>query len=483
MGSLLGLDLGTTNVKALLCEQGGQVLGVEAAPVAIEHLPGGAVEQDIEDIWKATLAAIGRLGAKHDLSAVRAVGLSAQGGAVQLADAAGRPTAPVISWLDARGRIYDHRLQEEVGRAWLTEHNGHGRSGTAVGQLLRLGEQSPALIAAPRRVGFVGDAICQRLCGRAAHDATSLSLCFLYNPRTDDYDGELLEKVGLKRGQLPDLLKADEAAGGLQETVARLTGLPAGVPVTPAIHDQYAAAVGCGAVHAGDVMFGAGTAWVLLAVTKALADPIAGAAFVCRHPAPGLYGQMLSVNNGGSSLSWARRMLRLEDLTDEQLDKLIESAPRACEGLRFWPLLALSGAGLKPGTGGRLDNIHLAHTPAHVLRAVVEGLACELARYIGFIRASGVALGRLVMCGRAAGSRVTPQIIADTVHLPIACASERETSALGAAIVARRLVEPKSELARLAEAMAPRVREVHPDAGADTYRELLRQYVASLPMA
>lgn len=480
---LLGLDLGTTNVKALLADVGRGVIADAASPVAVEHLANGAVEQDMEDIWQATLKAIAELAAKHDLSTVRAVGVSAQGGAMQITDAGGTPIGPVYSWLDARGRAFDHQVQEELGRQWLIEHNGHGRTGTAIGQLIRLGQEQPQLLSARHRVGFVGDLVCRRLCGRAAHDATSLSLCFLYNPHTNDYDRDLLDKAGVTREQMPDLVAADQPAGELLPDVARQTGLTAGIPVSAAIHDQYAAALGCGAVHAGDVMFGAGTAWVLLAITDRLSDPVAGAAFVCRHPVPGLFGQMLSLNNGGSSLAWAKRLMNLKDLSNEQFDKLIDAAPAACEGLRFWPLLALSGAGLKSGTAGRLDNIRLAHGPAHVLRAVVEGLACELARYVRFVAADNIPVGRLVMCGRAAGSRVTPQIIADTVHVPISCMTEREMSALGAAVVARRLVDTDTPLARISEQMAPKTRTVTPDSGSDTYRELFRQYLNSLPKA
>jgi len=477
---LLGLDLGTTNVKALLAGEDGSVVAVGSEPVGLEHVGADGVEQDIEDIWRATLAAIGRLAAGNDLSGVRAVGVSAQGGAILFTDAEGRPLGPVISWLDGRGKPWDEKLTAELGGDWFAERIGCGRSGIAVGQVLRIRDQHPELLAAPNRVAHVGDTIVARLSGRAAHDATSLALCMMYNPALGAADPDMLDRLGITADRLPDLLPADSPAGGLLADVAGRTSLPAGIPVSPAMHDQYAAAIGCGAVHAGDVMFGAGTAWVLLAVVGQLARPVIDAAFVCTHPVAGLYGQMFSLTNGGSSLSWAARTLGLAEGAD--LDGMMQSVPPGSEGLRFRPLLvAGGGAGLPRGTPGRLDGLRLSHTPAHILRAVVEGLACELSRYLGFVTGAGLPVERLVMCGGAAASKLTPQIIADMTGLPISCTTEAETSALGAAVVARSMVEADANLAGLSEDMAPDVRVVTPGPAAAQYRRILEQYLAELP--
>ena len=189
---------------------------------------------------------------------------------------------------------------------------------------------------------------------------------------------------------------------------------------------------------------------------------------------------MFSLANGGSSLSWATRTLALEEGAD--LDGMMQSVPAGSDALRFRPLLAPGGgAGLPPGTPGRLDGLRLSHTPAHILRAVVEGLACELARYLAFVTGAGLPVGRLVMCGGAAASKVTPQIIADMTGLPISCAAEAETSALGAAVVARSMVEADSDLAALSEEMSPAVRVVTPGPDARTYRRIFDQYLAELP--
>jgi sugar (pentulose or hexulose) kinase len=226
-------------------------------------------------------------------------------------------------------------------------------------------------------------------------------------------------------------------------------------------------------------MFGAGTAWVLLAVSERLADPVAGAAFVCRHPAGGRFGQMLSLGNGGSAVAWALGVVGREGLGAGELDAMIRSSPPGAEGLMFEPFLASAGTGLER-PGGRLTGIRLGHEPRHLLRAVVEGLACELARHVGMLGAAGIAVDRLIMCGRAAGSGVTPQIVADVTGVAIDCTAEGEIGALGAAVIARRLVDRERSLAELSAAMAPPLRRVRPGRDAAAYRDLRARYAASL---
>jgi xylulokinase len=227
-------------------------------------------------------------------------------------------------------------------------------------------------------------------------------------------------------------------------------------------------------------MLGAGTAWVLLALSATLDRPVGGIALVCRHPASGLYGQMLSMVNGGACITWATKLFNRGSMSVKETDALMAEAPAGSDGLRFRPLLSeLGAAGFPPGTAGRLDGLRLGHTPAHVLRSLVEGLACELGRYLDMMRQGGVTVRRLVMCGKAATSDVTPTIIADTTCLPVDCVTEPETSSLGAAVCARALVEPGADLVDLSDAMKPRSRRIEPGPGSEDARARLGEYLRS----
>lgn len=465
----LGFDLGTTNVKATVVDPSGRIVGAGSAPVNRYCTADGGVEQDIEQLWLATCAAIGQAAGKNR-DAIRAIGVSSQGGAVQLVDGHQRPLGRVISWLDGRGRPFDLELVAQLGPRFLAEHIGHGGSAMTLGQVLRLRRHAPEALRPPNRLGFVGDVIVGRLCGRRAHDATSLGIALLYNPWLNRADPEILACLGLEETQLPDLLGPTEPAGRLRPEAAERTGLRPGIPVSPAVHDQYAAALGAGSVAPGDVNFGAGTAWVLLANAERLDRPVVDAAFVCPHLVPGVYGQMLSLRTGGSAIEWAMKLIAEERAGLARVDELVDAVPATSDGLRFWPLLP---------TGARLDRIGLAHGPGHVLRAVIEGLACELARHLGFLRQAGLAPRRLAMCGSASASRTTPQIIADVAGLSVACVDVPDVSALGAAMIASALAGDGPDLAATAHRWSPTGRVLAPRESA-AYQELREGYLATL---
>jgi xylulokinase len=483
----IGLDLGTTNIKAVVVEEDGRIVSSGSAPVAIQYGSDGAAEQDIDDIWQGarkalSLAAAGLAAAGAAPSRLRAIGVSSQGGAIQVLDDGDRPLGRVIGWQDSRAKSYNDALTAARGKAWFSQHTGYAQCASAVGQVLRLREEGA--LPARFRLGFVGDVVVGLLCGRRAHDATSLSEAALLNPGTGAEDPDVLAIMGIEAAQLPDRLPVGDPAGCLLAPVALELGLPPAIPVGPAVHDQYAAAAGCGAVRAGDTMMGAGTAWVLLAVSATLAPPIGGVALVGRHPASGLFGQMLSMVNGGSCISWAVRTLGLGTPGIHDLDALMAGVPPGSEGLRFRPLLSdIGGGGLPPGTAGRLDGLRLGHTSSHIVRALVEGLACELDRFLRMLTDGGVAVERLIMCGKAASSEVTPRIIADTTGLPVDCAERADTSSLGAAIFARSMVSPGVPLADLADAMKPPMRRVAPGPGQAEARRRSSQYAASLAAA
>ncbi len=475
----LGLDLGTTNVKAVVVDRDGRVAADGSSQIDRFQRADGGIDQDIDQIWDAACRAIrqatepkkgpGLICAKHPpgrsgklnlvpFSAaarrIEAVGISSQGGALQLLDACDKPIGRVISWLDARGKPFDRRFIEEVGEEFLIEHIGSNTSTMTIGQLLRLADQSPELLALPNRLGFVGDVIVGRLCGRRMHDATSLSIGMLYNPSLGTADPELLGRLGICPEQLPQLAPVTAAAGELLPEAAEATGLTPGIPVSPAVHDQYAASTGAGSVAPGDVCFGTGTAWVLLANTDRLAPPVTRNTFVCPHLVDGVFGQLLSMANGGSAVEWITGLVCGKRPSPEELDARLAAVPAGSEGLRCRPLL-MTGS-------GRFEGIGLAHSANHLIRAVVEGLACELARHLALFTEAGLPVERLVMCGPAAGSRVTPGIVANATDRPVTCVGQSAVSAFGAATIARAVVEGPDSLARLARELAPAMWSVEP---------------------
>jgi sugar (pentulose or hexulose) kinase len=250
-------------------------------------------------------------------------------------------------------------------------------------------------------------------------------------------------------------------------------------------------------------MLGAGTAWVLLAVSDQRREPVVENAFVCHYlgapaspPARSgkqqtggggasvpreLWGQIVSLVNGGSSLKWALELMGLEKSSARDIEKLLGSAPACCDGVMFWPFMARAGGeGVAPNMKGSLTGLQLSHKPAHMARAVVEGLAFELKRHLLILKRGGVPVRKLVMGGAVASSRATTQIIADVTGLPLICLEKGSGSVLGAAILARGLVETDQPLARLSEEMLPPSRLVRPGRNKARYSERFEEYLRYL---
>lgn len=407
----LGLDIGTTNIKVLLTDSTGKVLSEGSAEVLRYDTPDGGVEQDIHQIWQATCDAIRQAIKGIDSKEIHAIGVSSQGGALQPLDENEKPVGRVISWLDKRGREYDKELTAELGSEFFCKNIGHAKSAIVPGQIMRLQTECPERFSKIKHFAFVGDVVVGMLTGCRGHDATSLSICCLLDPATQKPNVELLKKLGINESQLPQMFHADQVVGGITKPAADITGLQHGTPVGPAIHDQYAASIGAGAIHTGDICLATGTAWVLLAISDKLSLPVIDEAFTCPHPYNGLFAQMVSLGTGGSEIQRVMKQAGHADVNLKLIDNLLDKAIT------------------QPGIDKVADNIY----------KTVENLSQLLARQFGLMKKAGITPKRIILTGPAAGSRFTPNIIEKVIGLKVECFNNPSTSAYGAAVLAKQM--------------------------------------------
>jgi len=419
----LGIDIGTTNIKALLVDTSGRVVSRETVVVETHRGSGGLAEQCISQIYSATCDAV-RRAVGDDGEKINAIGISSQGGSLQLFDDNRRPIGRVISWMDERGRPWDDKLTAELGNEFFLRHIGYHKSGICIGQLKRLTESGELAKAAG--VGFVGDSIVEKLCGLPAHDATSFAITFLYNPWKNSAAAEILSLTGITGKVLPILMPANSVAGFLTAQAAADMNLRCGIAVCPAVHDQYTASIGAGAVEAGDVCIGTGTAWVLTATTEELCLPVVEGAYVCPHPAGG-GGQLVSLGTGGSAIAMVLEEIGEPNASPQRVDELIESAPPGCDGLRC---VELSNSVI------RFEGESQSHTSGHCVRAVVETLAGKLQNYLDEFLRRDMRIERLIMCGKGATSGPVSGIVADITGMEVSRLVEPDVSAYGAALIA-----------------------------------------------
>ncbi|MEJ5200380.1 MAG: FGGY family carbohydrate kinase, partial [Anaerolineae bacterium] len=248
MGSplLIGLDVGTTAIKAFAFDAEGRVRAAASHPCRLLMPQSGWVEQDADELWRGAVSAL--RGVAEQLAPgdeVLALAQSSQGGTTIPVDAAGEPLCHAISWMDGRAQAE----KEELERADLAEmiYRRTGwplMAGLPLQHIRWLRRERPTLCAAARHFLFVNDFIGRRLTGELCMNPSDASITQLFDIETGRWDEELLALAGIRGDQLSPVRPSGVPVGRLTAAAAALTGLPVGLPVINGAHDQYCAAVG-----------------------------------------------------------------------------------------------------------------------------------------------------------------------------------------------------------------------------------------------
>ncbi|GAA2194995.1 FGGY-family carbohydrate kinase [Streptomyces bangladeshensis] len=423
----VGIDAGTSLVKAAAFDRAGRELAVEARPVGLE-LRGGAVEQDAEEVYGAVVAVLGALTARVP-EPVELAGLTGQGDGVWLVDAAGRPVRPAISWMDGRAHeLVDHWLADGTVEA-VFRRTGSAMFPGCPGPLLAwLDRHEPKALDAAAAAVACKDLVFQRLtgAGRAVTDVSDASMPFL-DPRTRSYDNGVVELLGLthRRGLLPGI--GDPIATG----AASGAGLPAGTPLANGPYDLPACALGAGVTAPGDGLLIVGTCLASLVATTALDLGGEPAGLYISTDRPGHWLRAMPAMVGTAALDW---VLRLTGAGHRDLDDLLGASPPGAHGVRVLPYFAPSGERapfVEPGLRAELLGVSLESAPADLVRATCEGIGYA-ARHC--LEAAGLT-GSLAVCGGGTRSPAWTGLLADVLGRPLRVV-EGEVGARGAVLAA-----------------------------------------------
>ncbi len=471
---LLGLDIGTQSLKAVVTTDELAVAGAAAVAYRPTFPRPGWAEQD-PALWLGALrGAIG--GALHAAGvapgAIRALGVAGQLDGCVPVDAAGAPLGPCIIWMDRRAVDL-----VPAGLAIANQVVDAAHLGAKARWLDRAG------IGASRfhqPVSFLVEA----LTGAAVIDHALASTTNLYDLTARAWSPALLAAFELDAARLPRLALATDVAGALHERGAALTGLPVGLPVAVGTGDDFANVLGAGLVAPGPVACVLGTAEVVAAVApRAAIDP---ALLVETHPYPA--GGWLVENPGwlaGGAIPWLCELCGIDDAA--ALDALVDQTAPGADGLTFVP--ALTGA-MAPecnsAARGALTGLTPAHRTGHVARALLESCAHATRDVVARLRELGVPASTLLLLGGGARSATWAQIHADVCGLPVDRAAHLDGSPIGAAMCAAVAAGVVTDLTAAAGRMPPPVRiaaprDEHRDAVDAAYRRHRRIYEALRP--
>ena len=451
---MLGLDVGTGGSRAVIVDADGSVTATATEPHAAFDSPRtGWAEQRPEDWWQASQAAIRAVLTAGETAPgeIRAVGLSGQMHGAVLLDAAGDVVRPAIIWCDQRTGAQCRRLTDEVGAARLIELVANpALTGFTLPKLLWVRDEEPAHWERVRTVLLPKDYVRWRLTGERATDAADASGTLLFDVAGRRWSSELIGQVGIDAASLPAVHEGSAVTGRLVRAGAEATGLAAGTPVVAGGGDQAAGAVGMGIVSPGTVSATIGTSGVVFAATDRPARDPRGRVHTFCHAAPDRWHVMGVTQGAGLSLRWLRDTLGPgpgsgaeaggPDAPGDPYDRLCAEAaeaPPGADGVLWAPyLMGERTPHLDPEARAALVGLSAAHGRAHVIRAVLEGVAFSLRDSLTILDEMGVPATRIRLGGGGARSRLWRQIQADAYRQPVDVLAAEEGAAYGAALLA-----------------------------------------------
>ena len=443
--SVLGIDVGTGGTRAVLIDLRGRVISAataEHAPMSSPHI--GWAEQAPDDWWRAACQAIKECLAKSGTTAqeVSAIGLTGQMHGLVLLDAQDQVVRPALLWCDQRTGEECREITEQVGTERLIELTANpALTGFTLPKIWWVRKHEPELWGRVRSLMLPKDYIRFRLTGARAIDVADASGTLMFDVVHRRWSKPMLEISRIDEGLLPKVFESPEISGQVHEQGARLAGLKAGIPVVAGAGDQAAGAVGMGIVKPGAVSATIGTSGVVFAATSApLLEPKGRIHTFC-HAIPNRWHVMGVTQGAGLSLRWFRDQFGAgKDDGRDPYERLAEEAartPPGADGLLWAPyLMGERTPHLDPQARGALLGITAQHTRAHVIRAILEGVAFSLRDTLTLFREIGVPIESIRLSGGGARSALWQQIQADIYGMPVELIEADEGAAYGAALLA-----------------------------------------------
>jgi xylulokinase len=452
----VGLDLGTSGLKAILIDEAQNILAEATAPLeAVRPAPGWS--EQAPDTWlSAADAAMRALAAQVSLASVRGIGLSGQMHGATLLNAADEVLRPCILWNDTRSAMEAAELDADPRFRALTGNIVF--PGFTAPKLVWVARHEPHIFAKVARVLLPKDYLRLWLTGEAVAEMSDAAGTSWLDVGKRDWSDDLLAATGMTRAQMPRLVEGSEASGTLRDTLAARWGLPKGVVVAGGGGDNAASAVGVGVVRAGDAFVSLGTSGVLFAASDAYQPDAATAVHTFCHALPDTWHQMGVILAAADALNWFAGIAEEPAATLTSVLGPLKAPTRTL----FLPYL---GGERTPHNNASIRGafLHLDHGTDRIAltRAVLEGVTHAVRDSYDALTSTGTQIRRLIAVGGGSKSDYWVQAIATSLDLPIELPVAGD---FGGAFGAARLGMMAATGAGVEIATAPKIeRRVEPD--------------------
>jgi xylulokinase len=450
MPYLLGIDIGTSGTKTLICNEKGKVLATAMAEHPISSPKPGWSEQNPFDWWKATIAATRAVRKKAGIkpSDIAGIGLSGQmHGSVFLGDGP-KPLRPALLWNDQRTAKQCAEIESAAGgRAALIELVANpALTGFTAPKILWVRENEPKVYEKTKHILLPKDYIRYRLSGEYATEVSDASGTLLLDVVHRRWSDRLLELLQIDKSLLPSVHESQVVTGTLTPEAAQELGLSPGVPIVGGGGDQAAGAVGNGICSPGIVSATLGTSGVVFAHSEQPTRDSLGRVHTMCHAVEGkwcVFGCMLSA---GGSFQWFRNNLGAAEIAEAKkkkvdpytlLIKQAQSAPPGCEGLQFLPYLTGERCPYPdPNARGGWIGLTARTTRPMLVRALLEGVTFGMRDALSIMQDMQIPITQIRASGGGARSDFWLQLQADIYKKPIVTTNASEGPAYGVALLA-----------------------------------------------
>lgn len=445
--ALLGVDIGTTNLKTVAFAPDGRQLAKASTPTPTNHPQPDWAEFDHDALWGALAGTIREtVNELPEAARPGAIAFTGMAEAGLPLDEDGQPLYAAITWFDRRVLPQMEEWKTRIGEAATARITGLPITPAAgVLRPLWLRDNHQEMFAKTRTWLNLPDYAAFRLCGEKVTEYSLASRMMIFDLGHRRWSQELLDRFDLGASMFGEPAPSAVQIGRVHQEAAELTGLPVGLPVCTAGHDHLCAAVGLGVTGFGDLFDSIGTAEAIVAALPDQSeDPAIAESGIAQgmHVLPGRYYAISGNAFGGGSIDWTRKLL-LSALPEnnhsfESLIDLASQAPAGSGGAFFLPHLRRANPPiLDPASRGAFVGLSSDCGPEHFARAVFEGLAYEFQRIQDAVCDTfGLSSSRLIAAGGGTRNRLFMQIKADVSGLPIIVPDVDEATCLGAALAA-----------------------------------------------
>ena len=417
----IGIDLGTSGIKAVLIEDQTRVIAVASEPVAVSRPKVGHSEQDA-DLWvSCVFACLDRLAAEapREMAAVRGIGLSGQMLAALILDADLRPLRPAMLWNDQRALAECAELLAAVPDIGQRT-NGTPDPGITAPKLMWLRKHEPALMDRARMLMLTKDYVRLALTGEVATEPSDAGGTQLLDVASGQWDAQLCAAAGWDIGHLPPVVASWAEAGRLRADLLARWGMAGPVSVAAGAGDNMGSTLGAGATRPGDAVLTIGTSGVSCIVDAAFHPGPQRAILTSAHVVPDVFLSMGVVMSATASLDWVARMTgsNVADLDAQAAAWVAAEGPQAAPV--FLPCLTGIRTPLnRPDMQGRMSGLHPGVTPAMLAYATMEGIAFQFADCVAAQQEVGTHAERITVVGGGTRSQLWLRLLASVLNRPV----------------------------------------------------------------